>query len=91
MLPRVVEARAMENWRLWVRFADRSEGIVDLSHLAGQGVFRVWDDPLVWRAVRVEPGSRTVSWPGDIDLCPDVLYHRVTGAPLPGQQDTSAA
>jgi len=28
-------------------------------------------DPVLFRKVRVEHG--TVSWPGDVDLCPDVL------------------
>ena len=45
--------------------------------LARGGVFaRVRDDRSVFEQVRVKPGSRTIEWPGDVDLDPDVLYGR---------------
>ena len=45
--------------------------------LARGGVFaRVRDDRSVFEHVRVKPGSRTIEWPGDVDLDPDVLYGR---------------
>jgi hypothetical protein len=31
-----------------------------------------------------------VTWPGELDLDPDVLYHEVTGKPLPGQGERVA-
>ena len=39
-----VEVRALDGYRLWLRYADGTEGEVDLSHLAGKGVFKVWSD-----------------------------------------------
>jgi hypothetical protein len=38
------------------------------------------------RAVRVNPQSQTIEWPGEIDLDPDVLYGRAepaSGASIP--------
>jgi hypothetical protein len=40
MLYDVVEVRALRNYRIWVRFEDGLAGEVDLSNLAGRGVFR---------------------------------------------------
>ncbi len=94
MFPRVVETRALNDWRLWVRFDDGAAGEVDLSEVAGKGVFAAWNDPSVWKAVRLAYNGRSVEWPGDIDICPDLLYHEVTGAPLPGSRvrpDSDAA
>ena len=91
MSPAVKEVRALEPWKIWLRFADGSEGVVDVSDMAGKGLFTQWSDPKFWRSVKVDEESQTVCWPGGLDLCPDVLYHEVTGAPLPGQQDTNAA
>lgn len=79
------------NCRIRVRFNDGVEGAVDLSHLRGKGVFKAWDTPGVFDSVFVSPESGTVTWPGDIDLCPDVLYHEITGKPLPGQGDMAKA
>lgn len=69
----------VKNYKIKIKFTDGVEGIVDLSDLKGKGVFSVWDDENVFNAVAVDGESNTVSWPGGIDLCPDVLYADVTG------------
>ena len=38
---------------MWVKYADGEEGEVDLSHLAGKGVFSVWDDYEVFEKVYI--------------------------------------
>jgi hypothetical protein len=45
--------------------------------LAGGGVFAaVRDDRATFEQVRVNEKSRTIEWPGGIDLDPEVLYRR---------------
>jgi len=39
-----LEVKALANYRIWIRYADGSEGEVDLSHLAGKGIFELWED-----------------------------------------------
>lgn len=84
---RITDVRPLPEYHIWIRFDDGVEGEVDLSDLVGKGVFAAWEDPDHFKKVFVNPESRTVTWPGDIDLDPDVLYHEVTGAPLPGTGD----
>ncbi len=52
---------------------------MDLSHLVGRGVFAIWEDPAEFAKVFIDPVTRTVTWPGEIDLCPDALYMEITG------------
>ena len=54
----LVEVRALEPYRIWLRYDD---GVVDLSHLAGKGVFTVWDDHSFFAGVRL--GSWRTNWP----------------------------
>ena len=68
----------MDGFRLWLKYEDGIQGIVDLSDLAGRGVFEAWSEREVFDAVTVNE-SGAVVWPGDIDLCPDALYIRLTG------------
>ena len=75
---KVVRAQALGGHRLWLQYADGLEGEVDLSHLAGRGVFKAWSDDEVFQAVRIDESGALV-WPGDIDLCPDALYLQLTG------------
>lgn len=78
-IPRVVSAKALPEYRLRVKFQDGAEGTVDLSDLVGKGVFAKWKDPRVFAAVFVDQETRTVAWPGGIDLSPESLYEDVAG------------
>ena len=61
-----------------VRFADGTEGIVDLSAKVGHGVFAAWNDPAAFAQVRLGEFGQPI-WDDDIDLCPDTLYQAVSG------------
>jgi Protein of unknown function (DUF2442) len=87
-MERIVAAMARPGYKLWLRFTDGAEGEVDLSDLVGRGVFARWTDPAEFAQVRVDPDARTVCWPGEIDLDPDVLYSKVTGISLVGSSAT---
>lgn len=88
-MTRPVEVRPHAGFTLWLRFSDGAEGVVDLSRLAGRGVFRCWDDADAFEAVRVaEHGA--VAWGDDVELCPDALYVQVTGKSI-GQAMPAAA
>lgn len=75
---KVLEVRALKGFRLWLRYDDRVEGEVDLSHLRGRGVFRAWDRPGVFESARLGPQGQ-VMWGADLELCPDSLYLKLTG------------
>ena len=77
-MPKPCEVRAHPNYRIWLRYDDGTEGEVDLSDLAGRGVFAAWNDAAFFASVRL--GSHgAVEWGSDIDLCPDAMYLRLTG------------
>jgi hypothetical protein len=80
MLNRITVAEPRPDYRLWIRFADGAEGEVSLKHLVGIGIFGSWEDENEFLKVTVDPESGTVSWPGGIDLAPDSLYGKITGA-----------
>lgn len=74
----IVQVRPLGSYRIWLRFSDGAQGEVDLSDLAGRGVFAPWTDPDVFAAVRVE-NCGGIEWPSEIDMCPDALYLRLSG------------
>jgi hypothetical protein len=87
-MERVAAVQPRPNFRVWLRFTDGAEGEVDLSHLAGRGVFAALNEPGFFATVAVDPLTRTICWPGGIDLDPDVLHSKLTGKAIP---DTDAA
>ncbi|NLG83941.1 MAG: DUF2442 domain-containing protein, partial [Firmicutes bacterium] len=64
------------NYCLELEFDDGVSGSVDLSHLAGKGVFALWDDYRVFEGVRISSSGELV-WGDKIDLCPDSLYLKI--------------
>ena len=75
---KAIEVKPLSGYRIWLRYTDGVTGEVDLSHLAGRGVFKVWADRRVFEAVYVDQ-SGAIAWSEAIDLCPDALYLRLTG------------
>lgn len=77
-MARPVEVKALPNFRIWLRYDDGVTGDVDLSDLAGRGVFAAWRDSAVFNAVRLA-STGAIEWAPDLDLCPDAMYLRLTG------------
>lgn len=75
---KVIFAKPLHRYRLELGFENGEGGVVDLSSFAGRGVFAAWEQPSVFEQV-VVTAEGAVEWPGEIDLCPDALYLRMTG------------
>ena len=73
-----VKVRALPGFKLHVRYADGVEGDVDLSHLAGKGVFSLWNDPEAFERVSIG-SSGEIRWSDEVEICPDALYMEITG------------
>ena len=77
--PTTVEPR--QNYCIWIRYHDGESGEIDLSHLAGRGVFILWNDPEFFKAVAITPDGG-IAWSEEIELCPDALYLQLTRKPI---------
>ena len=81
--PIAVEPR--DGYQIWVRYEDGVEGILDLSHLAGKGVFKAWDDRAFFEGVHISEEGGCVCWgcpPGsdmELDIAPETGYARLLG------------
>ena len=79
---RPVEVEARPSYRLWVKFADGPEGVVDLSELVGQGPYAAWSDPDFFKGVHIDSEMKVIAWGNDVDICPDAVYLELTGLPF---------
>ncbi len=73
-MKKVISVKPIAPFQLWLRFDDGIEGIVDLSHLKGKGVFTAFDNLSFFESVKIDSQSRALVWGNDIDLCADSLY-----------------
>ncbi len=75
---KVRQVEALQGYRLKLSFVGGETGEVDLSDLAGRGVFSAWKDYAEFQKVKTGDSGDLV-WPSGVDLCPDALYFRMTG------------
>lgn len=74
----ITKVIARPDFRLWIRFADGTEGEADLRELSGKKAFAAWRRPGGFE--KVEIGAQgELRWGDQLDLCPDSLYLRITG------------
>jgi hypothetical protein len=75
---KIVFVKPTSKFSVEVSFEDGTCGVVDLGDLAGRGVFRAWLEEGLFERVKItEVGA--LEWPGELDLCPDSIYMRLTG------------
>jgi len=76
MIPRIVEVKALDGYRLWLRFHNGASGTVDLTAELWGPMFEPLKDKTLFAQVTVHPELHTVTWPNGADLSPEFLYQQ---------------
>ncbi|HMD74430.1 MAG TPA: DUF2442 domain-containing protein [Steroidobacteraceae bacterium] len=77
MFPRIVEARYVADFTIWVRFSDGVEGLVDLASELTGPMFEPLRNVEEFRRFIVDPELRTLVWPNGADLAPEFLRTKI--------------
>jgi hypothetical protein len=77
-LLKIEKVEPLDGFWLRLHFSDGAVKEVDVSEVVKRGsVFApIRQRREVFERVRVNPETRTVEWPGEVDLDPEVLYGR---------------
>ena len=75
---RISQVTPKEGFILHLQFDDGTAGQVDLSDLAGQGVFTGWCENDAFFHLKIGSAGE-LSWDCGVDMCADALYLRLTG------------
>jgi hypothetical protein len=77
MIPRVAEARYVQDFVIHLRFTDGAEGDVDLRDELYGELFEPLKDRALFRQFSVHPEFHTLTWPNGADIAPEFLYEKV--------------
>ena len=77
MIPKVVEVKSLDGYRLWLRFQDGVSGTVDLSSELWGPMFEPLKDKALFAQAAIHPELETVTWPNGADFAPEFLYKTV--------------
>lgn len=68
-----------EKYKLYVYFDNGEHGLLDLASLKNKGVFEMWEHGDRYFQAFINPQTGAITWPGDIDICPDNTYFKTMG------------
>jgi hypothetical protein len=63
-----IYVKATEKYKILIRFNEGTEGVLDLSKIAGKGVFKSWEENDNFFKAFINQESDAITWPGEIDI-----------------------
>jgi len=79
---RPIKVTALPGYKVRVTYADGITGVLDLSDVAGSGVFKPLKDVAFFKKVYLGDHGQ-IAWSDEIEICPDAAYLEVTGKNSP--------
>lgn len=77
-MKKLIALKVLDNYRVWLRFDDGVEGVVDFANKSRTGVYAPWQDYEFFRRAQVGDCGE-LAWDDQLDFCPDALWRQVTG------------
>ncbi|MCH8318454.1 MAG: DUF2442 domain-containing protein [Bacteroidetes bacterium] len=72
-----IKVKALDSYKIWVKFEDGTEGQVDLSGELGKGVFEYWNDHSNFRKVYINNETDGIAWNEELEICPETVYYEI--------------
>ena len=76
-MPRLIEARYVRNFIVWLRFSDGTQGEVDLASELDGPIFEPLKDRNYFARFVLHPDLHTIAWPNGADVAPEFLYEHI--------------
>jgi hypothetical protein len=74
---RVIGARYVSGYTVWVEFEDGTSGEIDLAAELEGPVFEPLRDTATFRSFAIHPDLHTLVWPNGADFAPEFLRERI--------------
>lgn len=75
IVPEPVEVRAIEKYKLYIKFKDGKEKILDMEQEINEKFYKKLKDYEYFKNVRISETGITVEWQNGEDIAPENLYY----------------
>jgi hypothetical protein len=89
MIPHVIEAKYVNDYKVWVRFNDGLSGEIDLSTELDGTIFEPLKDKAYFNQFSVR--YNTISWENGADFAPEFLWEKITQQQTPADWQRAAS
>jgi hypothetical protein len=84
MLHDLIKAEYINGYKINLTFDDGKDGIVDFSQFIEKGgVFKKLKNQAIFKNFEINKELGVITWDGEIDIAPEILYSKATNTPLP--------
>ena len=90
MIPKIVEVKPLDGYKIWLRFQNGVSGTVDLAAELWGPMFEPLNDVRLFAQVTVHPELHTVTWPNGADFSPEFLYQQAAQPGAPADRPQAA-
>ena len=77
MTPKIIDAKYVERYTLYLRFSDGSEGEINFENELTGEIFEPLKDIVFFRKFTVNNEVHTLVWPNGADFAPEFLYENI--------------
>lgn len=77
MIPKIVDARYVQDYTIFIRFADGAEGYVNLQNELYGPMFEPLKQLYFFKQFSIHPDFCTLCWPNGSDIAPEFLYEHI--------------
>lgn len=77
MTPKIIDAKYVEGYTLYLRFSDGSEGEINFENELTGEIFEPLKDIVFFRKFTVNHEIHTLVWPNGADFAPEFLYENI--------------
>ena len=74
---RVIEARYVHGFVLWLKFSDGAEGEIDLRAELDGPIFEPLKNIEFFKQFHIHPDLHTLVWPNEADFAPEFLHTNI--------------
>ncbi len=79
MIAKPLQIKALNNYTIWLKYDDDTEGRVNLDYLVKKPIFSKWKELDFFNKVHINKETNAIAWDENIELCPDSLYLKIKG------------
>ena len=76
-MPKLTLVKAKKNFRLYLKYSDGKDGIIDLNRLKDRIGFKSLCNPHLFETVFIDPDTNDICWEGGITICKDAVYRQL--------------
>lgn len=75
IVPEPVEVKAIEKYKLYIKFKDGKEKILDMEQEINEKIYKNLKDYEYFKNVKISETGITVEWQNGEDIAPENLYY----------------